>query len=130
MKLPTCLLLLGLLSTSAWAQTPPTGSQRPQSPAAASAPQPAIIVQLPPNSANGGVRAAPRPPEVAPVSPGQDTYSSTGAVPASSASTTYSSSGRVQSNSDCIRGGVVRKCNWLATPGAGWRGARASTRSP
>jgi hypothetical protein len=73
--------------------------------------QPAVIIQLPPNSPNGGVRATPRPAEVAPVSPGQDTYSSTGAVPASQNATTYSSSGRVQNANDCVKGGVVRKCN-------------------
>jgi hypothetical protein len=102
-----CLLLPAL----GWSQSSSTGVQRGGPAPAAPGVQPAVIVQLPPNSPNGGVRAAPRPPQVAPVSPGQDTYSSTGAVPASSSSTTYSSSGRVQSNSDCVRGGVVRKCN-------------------
>jgi hypothetical protein len=122
LKLRFARPLTGLLSlcwfmASSWSQVTPSGlqqagSQRNAPPSGSSMPtQPAIIVQLPPNSPNGGVRAAPRPPEVAPVSPGQDTYSSTGAVPASSASTTYSSSGRVQSNTDCVRGGVVRKCN-------------------
>lgn len=108
---PALILTLGLMPVPTWSQTPPSGPNRTQPTGASTTGQPAIIVQLPPNSANGGVRAAPRPPEVAPVSPGQDTYSSTGAVPASSGSTTHSSSGRVQSNNDCIRGGVVRKCN-------------------
>ena len=111
MKLIALLLSLGLLTSPLWAQTPPTSTPRTAPPSGSAGLQPAVIVQLPPNSPNGGTRAAPRPPEVAPVSPGQDTYSSTGAVPASSASTTYGSSGRVQSNSDCVRGGVVRKCN-------------------
>ena len=105
------LLPLCLLPFHAGSQTPPARDPRLPSGPATPNPQPAVIVQLLPNSPNGGIKAAPRPPDVAPVSPGQDTYSSTGAVPASSASTTYSSSGRVQSNSDCVRGGVVRKCN-------------------
>jgi hypothetical protein len=99
------------VATAQSIQVQPVQSQRPQPAGAISGTQPAVIVQLPPNSPNGGVRPAPRPPEVAPVSPGQDTYSSTGAVPASSGSTTHSSSGRVQSTHDCVRGGVVRKCN-------------------
>lgn len=110
MKLSALLLLLSFAVTS-WSQTPGAGQTRSQSGGAPVGAQPAVIVQLPPNSPNGGVKAPPRPPEVAPVSPGQDTYSSTGAVPASSSSTTYSSSGRVQSNNECVRGGVVRKCN-------------------
>ena len=100
-----------LLAAPSWSQTPAGGPSRAAPPTALPGAQPAVIVQLPPNSPTGGLKAAPRPPEVAPVSPGQDTYSSTGAVPASSSSTTYSSSGRVQGNSDCVRGGVVRKCN-------------------
>ena len=106
----SALSLPWLVALPSWSQSPPAGNARAQPPTAVAA-QPAIIVQLPPNSPNGGLNAAPRPPQVAPVSPGHDTYSSTGAVPASSSSTTYSSSGRIQSNNDCVRGGVVRKCN-------------------
>ena len=105
------LLTWLLLPAMGWSQALSADSPRGVSNRPSTGVQSAVIVQLPPNSPNGGTRAAPRPPEVAPVSPGQDTYSSSGAVPASSASTTYSSSGRVQSNSDCVRGGVVRKCN-------------------
>jgi hypothetical protein len=106
------LLLLGSLSVTCWAQSHAPGTGRP-APAAGlpNGVQPAVIIQLPPNSPNGGVRPTPRPPEVAPVSPGQDTYSSTGAVPASQNATTYSSSGRVHNATDCVKGGVVRKCN-------------------
>ena len=112
LRLQLSLIAVTLLSfSSVSAQTQSPGTPRNPPPLSTPGTQPAVIVQLPPNSPNGGVRAAPRPPEVAPVSPGQDTYSSTGAVPASSASTTHSSSGRVQSNQDCVRGGVVRKCN-------------------
>jgi hypothetical protein len=105
------LLLSMFLAVPAGSQVMNETSPRSPSSASLSGAQPAVIVQLPPNSPTGGLKAAPRPPEVAPVSPGQDTFSSTGAVPASSSSTTYSSSGRVQGNSDCVRGGVVRKCN-------------------
>ena len=116
MKVFALCLSLGCLMAPLWSQAQsgdlqPTGPQRTQSSGASTAVQPAVIIQLPPNSPSGGVRPPPRPPEAAPVSPGQDTYSSTGAVPASSASTTHKSSGQVQSNSDCVRGGVVRKCN-------------------
>ena len=106
----SAVLVPCLLTTPAWPQSSPTGHQRTH-PAAGVATQPAVIVQLPPNSPTGGIPTAPRPSQVAPVSPGQDTYSSTGAVPASSSSTTYSSNGRIQRNNECVRGGVVRTCN-------------------
>ena len=115
MKASVAFFLFSWIAGVAWSQQPPGGAQRHAPagfpPAAQPGVQPTVIIPLPPNASNSGSRSAPRPPEVAPVSPGQDTYSSTGAVPASSAATTYSSSGRVQGNSDCVRGGVVRKCN-------------------
>jgi hypothetical protein len=75
----SALSLPWLVALPSWSQSPPAGNARAQPPTAVAA-QPAIIVQLPPNSPNGGLNAAPRPPQVAPVSPGHDTYSSTGAT--------------------------------------------------